>query len=144
MHKVGAIEAKVHLSELLDSVQLGEHITITKRGKPVAQLIPVNQVSISDRANLVLRVEKLRARIAAESGCSRQGMFFLPETKDESRRPSLRRNILRDKQLTNHPAIVIDSARMRGVGDPCAQRGVIRRRRRAARSGRCLPQPCRA
>ena len=68
MHKVGAIEAKVHLSELLDSVQLGEHITITKRGKPVAQLIPVNQVSISDRANLVLRVEKLRARIAAESG----------------------------------------------------------------------------
>ena len=68
MHKVGAIEAKVHLSEILDSVQLGEHITITKRGKPVAQLIPVNQVSISDRANLVLRVEKLRARIAAESG----------------------------------------------------------------------------
>ena len=51
MHKVGAIEAKVHLSEILDSVQLGEHITITKRGKPVAQLIPVNQVSISDRAN---------------------------------------------------------------------------------------------
>ena len=68
MHKVGAIEAKVHLSEILDSVQLGEHITIIKRGKPVAQLIPVNQVSSSDRANLVLRVEKLRARIAAESG----------------------------------------------------------------------------
>ena len=68
MREVGAFEAKTHLSALLDSVQLGEHITITKRGKPVAQLMPVNQVSASHRANLVSRIEKLRARIAAESG----------------------------------------------------------------------------
>ena len=68
MREVGAFEAKNHLSALLDSVQLGEHITITKRGRPVAQLMPVNQVSISHRANLVSRIEKLRARIAAESG----------------------------------------------------------------------------
>ena len=68
MREVGAFEAKTHLSALLDSVQLGEHITITKRGKPVAHLMPVNQVSISHRANLVSRIEKLRARIAAESG----------------------------------------------------------------------------
>ena len=68
MREVGAFEAKTHLSALLESVQLGEQITITKRGKPVAQLMPVNQVSISERANLALRMEKLRARIAAESG----------------------------------------------------------------------------
>ena len=68
MREVGALEAKTHLSALLDSVQLGEHITITKRGKPVAHLMSVNQVSISHRANLVSRIEKLRARIAAESG----------------------------------------------------------------------------
>ena len=68
MREVGAFEAKTHLSALLRSVQLGEQITITKRGKPVAQLMPVNQVSISERANLALRMEKLRARIAAESG----------------------------------------------------------------------------
>lgn len=68
MREVGAFEAKTHLSALLRSVQLGEQITITKRGKPVAQLMPVNQVSINERANLALRMEKLRARIAAESG----------------------------------------------------------------------------
>ena len=50
MREVGAFEAKTHLSALLESVQLGEQITITKRGKPVAQLMPVNQVSISERA----------------------------------------------------------------------------------------------
>ena len=68
MREVGAFEAKTYLSALLKSVQLGEQITITKRGKPVAQLMPVNQVSIRERANLALRMEKLRARIAAESG----------------------------------------------------------------------------
>ena len=32
-------DAKVHLSELIDRVQSGETISITKHGKPVAQLI---------------------------------------------------------------------------------------------------------
>jgi len=32
-------DAKVHLSELIDRVQSGETIRITKHGKPVAQLI---------------------------------------------------------------------------------------------------------
>ena len=68
MREIGAFEAKTHLSALLESVQLGEHITITKRGKPVAQLVPFNQVSITDRADLALRIEKLRGRIANECG----------------------------------------------------------------------------
>ncbi len=68
MREVGAFEAKTHLSALLESVQLGEHITITKRGKPVAQLMPVNQASIRDRAELASRIKKLRGRIATEGG----------------------------------------------------------------------------
>jgi prevent-host-death family protein len=38
---VGAYEAKTHLSQLLDRVEGGETITITRHGKPVARLVPV-------------------------------------------------------------------------------------------------------
>ena len=37
---VGAYEAKTHLPQLLDRVESGETITITRHGKPVAKLVP--------------------------------------------------------------------------------------------------------
>lgn len=40
MATVGAYEAKTHLSELLDRVQRGERIVITRHGVPVAVLQP--------------------------------------------------------------------------------------------------------
>jgi prevent-host-death family protein len=40
MTTVGAYDAKTHLPSLLDRVSRGESITITKRGKPVAMLVP--------------------------------------------------------------------------------------------------------
>ena len=58
MCELVAFEAKTHLSALREAAQLGEHITMTKRGKPVAQLTPVNQVSIRNRADLASRIEK--------------------------------------------------------------------------------------
>jgi prevent-host-death family protein len=41
MGSVGAFEAKTHLSELLDRVEQGEKITITRHGVPTAMLVPV-------------------------------------------------------------------------------------------------------
>lgn len=38
MLEYGAFEAKTHFSELLDKVESGEQIIITRRGKPVAIL----------------------------------------------------------------------------------------------------------
>ena len=43
MTTVNVHEAKTHLSRLLERVQAGEQITITKAGRPVARLIPVVQ-----------------------------------------------------------------------------------------------------
>lgn len=37
---VSVAEAKAHLSELLDAVENGERVQITRRGKPVADLVP--------------------------------------------------------------------------------------------------------
>jgi prevent-host-death family protein len=46
--EVGAYEAKTHLPALLERVARGEQITITKHGKPVARLVPV-EAGRSDR-----------------------------------------------------------------------------------------------
>jgi prevent-host-death family protein len=39
---VGSFEAKTKLAELLDKVEAGETVTITRHGKPVAKLIPAS------------------------------------------------------------------------------------------------------
>jgi prevent-host-death family protein len=43
MRSVGAYEAKTHLSRLLEEVERGETITITRNGVPVARLVPVEE-----------------------------------------------------------------------------------------------------
>jgi prevent-host-death family protein len=40
---IGAFEAKTHFSELLDLVKVGERVTITRRGEPVAMLVPLDE-----------------------------------------------------------------------------------------------------
>lgn len=41
MPEIGAYEAKTHLPKLLEQIQKGKRFTITKHGRPVAELIPV-------------------------------------------------------------------------------------------------------
>ena len=40
MDRISLSDAKAHLSELVDRVQAGDSIEITRRGKPVARLTP--------------------------------------------------------------------------------------------------------
>ena len=40
MNEIGAFEAKNTLGSLLDRVEQGEEIVITRHGKPVARLVP--------------------------------------------------------------------------------------------------------
>ena len=47
MESIGSFEAKTHLPALLQRVARGETIIITKHGKPVARLVPPEQVSAS-------------------------------------------------------------------------------------------------
>ena len=42
MTHIGAFQAKTHLSELLQKVEQGESFVITRRGKAVAELNPLN------------------------------------------------------------------------------------------------------
>ena len=48
-NEVGAYEAKTHLPALLERVEKGEQITITRHGKPIARLVPVGKIDIERR-----------------------------------------------------------------------------------------------
>jgi prevent-host-death family protein len=62
---VGAYEAKTHLSELLEKVEAGREIIITKHGAPVAKLVPVRkEASAEQRAAAIRRIQKLSARLS--------------------------------------------------------------------------------
>lgn len=60
---VGAYEAKTHLAALLDRVEKGETLTITRNGRPVAQLVPAGgprPMPDDAAAALVERFRRLR------------------------------------------------------------------------------------
>lgn len=69
--EIGAYEAKTHLPALLDRVARGESITITRRGKPVAELRPLGS---GDPTRLKTALERLdalrRSRSATRSPIS--------------------------------------------------------------------------
>jgi len=81
MQYVGAFEAKTHLSRLLDSVKQGETITITKRGQPVARLVPIDS---QDRERAIAAVRNIR-RLRREIGWSGTVNEIL-SLRDEGRR----------------------------------------------------------
>ncbi|MDR2429089.1 MAG: type II toxin-antitoxin system prevent-host-death family antitoxin [Candidatus Margulisbacteria bacterium] len=41
MQSIGAFEAKTHFSQILEDVQNGQDYVITRRGKPMAKIIPL-------------------------------------------------------------------------------------------------------
>ena len=60
MDKIGAFEAKNTLGSLLDRVEQGEEIVITRHGKPVARLVP-NQGGIN-RQQAEAAAKRIRER----------------------------------------------------------------------------------
>ena len=77
MSTVGSFEAKTKLAELLDKVEAGETVTITRHGKPVA---------------VIVRPESLRARRAEEAlavATSVGGILEKGRTKRLRRRPRM-------------------------------------------------------
>ena len=63
MRFIGAFEAKTHLSRLLDEAEQGEVITITKRGRPVARLMPPLPADRKRAARAVSNLRALRRQI---------------------------------------------------------------------------------
>ena len=67
MQHIGAFEAKTHLSQLLDQVEAGQEVIITRRGKPVARLVPMQAETAAERRQAAFaRIDELRERLRAE------------------------------------------------------------------------------
>jgi len=64
MRQVGVLEAKTHLSALLEAVEKGEEIEITRHGRPIARLAPPRR--FTPRAHLRTEEEKAAIRAAAD------------------------------------------------------------------------------
>lgn len=64
MRQIGAFEAKNTLGALLDLVQQGEQVVITRHGKPIARLAP--ETTTRDRSAAKAAVERIRARPDAD------------------------------------------------------------------------------
>lgn len=60
MQKIGAFEAKTHLSQLLERVAKGERFTIEKHGVPVASLEPVRTSKRDTAATVILALKQFR------------------------------------------------------------------------------------
>jgi prevent-host-death family protein len=58
---IGVAEAKAKLSELVDRVETGDTIVISRNGKPIVEMRPIRRVSPDE---VVKRIRALRARIA--------------------------------------------------------------------------------
>ena len=62
MREIGAFEAKNKLSQLLDLVEQGEEIMITRHGRPVARLAPIRPVQGGEEARAALQRIRQRAK----------------------------------------------------------------------------------
>ena len=65
--EVGAFEAKTQLSKLLELVQKGERIIITRRGIPVAQLTATGPEKLRDTSKVIDELQRIRKRTKAGS-----------------------------------------------------------------------------
>lgn len=60
--EIGTYEAKTRLAELLREVRQGRRFTITSRGEPVAQLVPVEPQAVHRAANAIDAFLAFRSR----------------------------------------------------------------------------------
>jgi len=63
MSTVSAYDAKTHLPRLIRAAERGETVIITRHGKPVAQLGPVQDQRGVDMADVMKELEALRRRL---------------------------------------------------------------------------------
>lgn len=65
LNEIGTFEAKKNLSRFLVNVEQGMVYTITKRGRPVAQLLPYREERRTPMEELLGRFKEIRSSVTA-------------------------------------------------------------------------------
>ena len=79
MAKIGAFEARRRLASLLERAAEGEEILITRYGRPVARLAPLQDVSLERRREAIQRLKQF-------SEGQTLGGLTVGELRDQGRR----------------------------------------------------------
>jgi prevent-host-death family protein len=79
MIEVGAYEAKTQFSSLLDRVEQGEEVRITRHGRPIARMVPEREI---DRAAIDKAIAELKE---IRKGARLDGLSW-KELRDAGRR----------------------------------------------------------
>jgi len=78
--QIGAFEAKTHFSRIIEEVERGADYVITKRGKPVAKIIPFEQEKVMTFHEAVEQLKEFRKLYRGEPGS-----FNIREAIEEGR-----------------------------------------------------------
>ncbi len=70
MRTAGIFEAKQNFSQLIDAVESGEEVRITRHGKEIARMLPIQRVVVTEeQIQRELRaIEELHARVKPGPG----------------------------------------------------------------------------
>jgi prevent-host-death family protein len=64
MERIGIYDARLRLSELVDRVEAGEEVVLTRRGRPVVRMVrAAEDARLKARAQAVRRIHALRRRM---------------------------------------------------------------------------------
>jgi prevent-host-death family protein len=64
MERIGIYDAKMRLSELVEQVESGSEVVLTRRGKAVARIVPMPAPARDRRAAAARRIRALRDKWA--------------------------------------------------------------------------------
>jgi len=79
--QIGAFEAKTHFSRLISEVERGADYVVTRHGKPVAKIIPIEQKPEMTRQEAIEKLKEMRKLFRGEPGS-----FNIREAIEEGRR----------------------------------------------------------
>ncbi len=73
---IGAFEAKTHFSALLNRIEHGEEIIITKHGKAIARLTPIITENSQKTLNAVHKIKSLQGMISSQADFKEWQNYF--------------------------------------------------------------------
>ncbi|MDR2617431.1 MAG: type II toxin-antitoxin system prevent-host-death family antitoxin [Treponema sp.] len=65
---IGTFEAKTHFSQIIEEVQNGKDFVITKRGKPIAKIVPFRDEPEMTRQDAFEQLKEMRKLYKGEPG----------------------------------------------------------------------------
>ena len=79
--QIGSFEAKTHFSQIIEKAEQGEDFIVTRRGKPVAKIIPFQQEPMMTRREALDSLAEMRKFYRGKPGD-----FNIREAIEEGRR----------------------------------------------------------